>query len=68
MNVGVGTVAALLLFGEYLFRLFGIVSLQCGLKVVLLVRPLLTKHKGYEGYVFFYFNTPSISYLYRVYI
>ncbi len=29
MNVGTGTVAAQLLFWEYLFQIFGIVSLQC---------------------------------------
>jgi hypothetical protein len=29
MNVGTGTVAAQLLSWEYLFRIFGIVSLQC---------------------------------------
>jgi hypothetical protein len=30
MNVGTGTVAAQFLSWEYLFRTFGIVSLQCG--------------------------------------
>jgi hypothetical protein len=30
MNVGIGTVSAQFLAWEYLFRIFGIVSLQCG--------------------------------------
>jgi hypothetical protein len=31
MKVGIGTVATQFLFWEYLFRIFGIVSLQCRL-------------------------------------
>ncbi len=30
MNVGIGTVSGQFLFWEYLFRIFGVVSLQCG--------------------------------------
>jgi hypothetical protein len=30
MNVGIATDAEQFLFWEYLFRIFGIVSLQCG--------------------------------------
>ncbi len=32
MNVGIGTVVAQFLFWEYLFQIFGIVSLQCNVK------------------------------------
>ncbi len=34
MNVGIGTVAVQLLSWEYLFRIFGIVSLQCRVKTL----------------------------------
>jgi hypothetical protein len=37
MNVGISAVATQLLSWEYLFRIFGIVSLQCRLEMALMV-------------------------------
>jgi hypothetical protein len=35
MNVEIGTEASIFLFWEYLFQIFGILSLQCALKLSL---------------------------------
>jgi hypothetical protein len=43
MNVEIGTETPIFLFWEYLFRIFGILSLQCSTKIVLKPMPSHTK-------------------------
>jgi hypothetical protein len=52
MNVGIGTVSGQFLFWEYFFRIFGIVSLQCGMEnparvvAIMLLSGHLSFHPG----------------------
>jgi hypothetical protein len=56
MNVGFGTVAVQFLFWEYLFQIFGIVSLQCTE-----VKFLHSHHAAKTGRMLPHLQYPSLS-------
>ncbi len=47
MNEGIGTVALQFLFWEFMFRIFGIISLQCRILVQKIGFELLKKNNCY---------------------